>query len=169
MVDNNQCKRLHRSAGTEHPPGPNAGQGYVSLKLLQRSPGHCQTNWQQSVKTRLEGDGMSFAEFSYPLVQAWDWWSLFKKGVQLQIGGSDQFGNILAGAETIKTISKQDFEFQQELEKNRKAEKAAGTLTSNDPFGFTVPLLTTASGEKFGKSAGNAVWLDASMTSPFEL
>ena len=112
---------------------------------------------------------MSFAEFSYPLVQAWDWWCLFKKGVQLQIGGSDQFGNILAGAETIKTISKQDFEFQQELEKNRKAEKAAGTLTSNDPFGFTVPLLTTASGEKFGKSAGNAVWLDASMTSPFEL
>lgn len=108
---------------------------------------------------------MSFAEFSYPLVQAWDWWELYKGGVQLQIGGADQFGNILAGAEAVKSIAKSDHPFQVELSRERKV----GRQATNDPLGFTVPLLTTAAGEKFGKSAGNAVWLDETMTSPFEL
>lgn len=112
---------------------------------------------------------MSFSEFSYPLVQAWDWWQLFQKGVQLQIGGADQFGNILTGAEIVKSIAKADHPHQVGLRDLTTVEGKIGMRATNDPFGFTVPLLTTASGEKFGKSAGNAVWLDESLTTPFEL
>ena len=107
------------------------------------------------------GDGMSFAEFTYPLLQAWDWWHMYStKGIQVQIGGSDQFGNIIAGIDAIKYIAKNhsDPNFRQEKEEPLMK-----------PMGFTVPLLTTASGEKFGKSAGNAIWLDKEMTSTFEL
>lgn len=96
---------------------------------------------------------MSFAEFSYPLLQAYDWWHLYREsGVQIQIGGSDQYGNIIAGQDLIKALAKND------------AETGAGS-----PIGLTTPLLTTSSGEKFGKSAGNAVWLDPESTSPFKL
>ena len=113
---------------------------------------------------------MSFAEFCYPLVQAWDWWTLFKKGVQVQIGGSDQFGNILAGAEAIKQIAKEDHEYQVALRQQQIVdERNQINGVTYDPVGFTVPLLTTASGEKFGKSTGNAVWLDNNLTSIFEL
>ena len=112
---------------------------------------------------------MSFAEFSYPLAQAWDWWQLYQRGVQVQIGGADQFGNILAGVESVKTIAKNDHEYQSEKGRNEAIDKRIGERASDEPFGFTVPLLTTATGEKFGKSAGNAVWLDAGMTSPFQL
>jgi len=112
---------------------------------------------------------MSFSEFSYPLVQAWDWWHLFQQGVQLQIGGADQFGNILAGAEAIKSLAKEDHVYNQQRREIETVEKRWQHKASDEPFGFTVPLLTTASGEKFGKSAGNAVWLDEGMTSPFEL
>src|SRR5437016_800815 len=96
-----------------------------------------------------KGDGMSFAEFTYPLLQAWDWWYMYHtKGIQIQIGGSDQYGNIVAGIDAIKYIRKShpDPAIRQEKEDAKSI-----------PFGFTVPLLTTASGEKFGKSAGNAV------------
>jgi tyrosyl-tRNA synthetase len=116
-----------------------------------------------------KGDGMSFAEFSYPLVQAWDWWHLFRKGVQIQIGGSDQFGNILAGAEAVKHIAKDSHEYQHELALAESVDKHQGVRVTSDPLGFTVPLLTTSSGEKFGKSAGNAVWLDPEQTSVFDL
>ncbi len=135
------------------------------------------------MKNKLEkGDGMSFAEFTYPIMQAWDWWELYKKGIQLQIGGGDQFGNILAGAEAVKYMAKHDPEFQAEKHAGRlrdpvaqswppsaseDAAKAKGI--SDDPMGFTVPLLTTSAGEKFGKSAGNAIWLDKDMTSTFDL
>lgn len=126
---------------------------------------------RDSVKNRQEkGDGMSFAEFSYPLVQAWDWWVMFKTGTQIQIGGADQFGNILAGAEAVKQAAKHSSEWQSWLDKEYKSvQEQDRPELSEDPMGFTVPLLTTASGEKFGKSAGNAVWLDAGMTSVFEL
>ncbi|KEF53815.1 uncharacterized protein A1O9_10216 [Exophiala aquamarina CBS 119918] len=124
---------------------------------------------RDTVKNRLDGDGMSFSEFSYPLVQAYDWWHLFQQGVQLQIGGADQFGNILTGTELIKSIAKEDHPYQTALRDLAATERKSRIRTTNDPFGFTVPLLTTVSGEKFGKSAGNAVWLDESMTSPFEL
>lgn len=122
------------------------------------------------VKNRLEsGDGMSFAEFSYPLVQAWDWWHLFQRGVQIQIGGADQFGNILAGAEAVKQIAKDSHEYQQALRQTEILDQKNGFKVTSDPMGFTVPLLTTSSGEKFGKSAGNAVWLNPELTSIFDL
>ncbi|KIV78098.1 tyrosine-tRNA ligase [Exophiala sideris] len=125
---------------------------------------------RDTVKTRMEkGDGMSFAEFSYPLVQAWDWWHLYQKGVQLQIGGSDQFGNILAGAEAVKMIAKDSQDYQAAARQVKAIDGKYDVDVTSDPLGFTVPLLTTASGEKFGKSAGNAVWLDPQMTSIFEL
>lgn len=112
---------------------------------------------------------MSFAEFSYPLVQSWDWWHLYQRGVQVQIGGADQFGNILAGVESVKSIAKNDHEYQSEKGRNEALDKQLRGGATDDPYGFTVPLLTTATGEKFGKSAGNAVWLDAGMTTPFQL
>nr|OQO23118.1 hypothetical protein B0A51_08648 [Rachicladosporium sp. CCFEE 5018] len=98
---------------------------------------------RDTVKNKLEkGDGMSFAEFSYPLLQAWD---------------CDQYGNIVAGIDAIKHITQNGDERSVKLD------------DSSAPMGITVPLLTTSKGEKFGKSAGNAVWLDASLTSPFDL
>lgn len=126
---------------------------------------------RDSVKNRQEkGDGMSVAEFVYPLMQAWDWWHLFKNGVQVQIGGADQFGNILQGAEAVKYAASHDADFQVQLEQEEKVRAAKrDAVVTDDPIGWTVPLLTTASGEKFGKSAGNAIWLDKDMTSSFDL
>lgn len=116
---------------------------------------------RDTVKRRLaEGDGMSFAEFTYPLMQSWDWWHLYaSQGVQMQIGGSDQYGNIVLGAEGVKAI--------RASEPDPKKKMPDGPLS--DPIGFTVPLLTDSSGAKFGKSAGNAVWLDQHMTTTFDL
>ena len=115
-----------------------------------------------SVRNKLDkGDGMSFSEFTYPLLQAWDWWKIYQsKGITVQIGGSDQLGNIMAGIDAIKYILKNHSDPDMRYEKE-------GNLPRK-PMGFTVPLLTTASGEKFGKSAGNAVWLNKQMTSVFE-
>lgn len=104
---------------------------------------------------------MSFAEFSYPLLQAWDWWHMYSKSaVQLQVGGSDQYGNIVAGIDAIRSITEKsdNSDMQQKIKSPISA-----------PFGLTVPLLTTSSGAKFGKSAGNAIWLDKTMTSTFDL
>jgi len=106
---------------------------------------------------------MSFAEFSYPLLQAWDWWHMYSNlGIQMQVGGSDQYGNIIAGMDAIRYMSENhpDRNYMQ---------KDAGSLDMLSPFGVTVPLLTTASGAKFGKSAGNAIWLDPNMTSSFDV
>lgn len=115
-----------------------------------------------SVKLRMEsGEGMSFTEFSYPLIQAWDWWYLYQSvGVQLQIGGSDQYGNILTGVEAVNFLRK--------THPDPNVTKPLGGEMM-DVFGLTVPLLTTAAGEKFGKSAGNAIWLDKDMLSSFDL
>jgi tyrosyl-tRNA synthetase len=100
---------------------------------------------KESVKTRLSGDGISYTEFSYMLLQAFDFLHLYKKhGCKLQFGGSDQWGNITAGLELIR----------------RKVQGEA--------FAFSVPLITNSSGQKFGKSAGNAVWLDPKLTSPYQ-
>ena len=103
---------------------------------------------------------MSLAEFSYPIMQAWDWWVLFQKGIQVQVGGSDQFGNILFGIDAVKAASR-----------NTAIETARNALENelDLPVGLTTPLLTNSSGEKLGKSAGNAIWLDKYMTSSFEL
>lgn len=115
------------------------------------------------VKTRLEsGAGMSFSEFCYPLLQAWDWWHLYHtNGIQLQVGGSDQYGNIIAGMDVINHINKNHYNPIHRVKQNEES--------FAKPMGFTVPLLTTSSGEKFGKSAGNAVWLDKGQTSCFDL
>lgn len=102
---------------------------------------------------------MSVEAFLYPIFQAWDFWHLYsKKGVQIQIGGSDQFGNILTGLNLVNSLRKPPSEG-----------KPANEDVRRKPIGFTIPLLTTASGAKFGKSAGNAVWLDPQLTSPFRL
>lgn len=106
-----------------------------------------------------KGDGMSFSEFTYPLLQGWDWWHMYKThGVQVQVGGSDQYGNIVAGMDAVRHISQ-----------NEGHGVLEGSKRVTEPMGLTVPLLTTSSGEKFGKSAGNAIWLDSKMTSSFDL
>ncbi|CAK7268691.1 tyrosyl-tRNA synthetase [Sporothrix epigloea] len=116
---------------------------------------------RDSVKRKLtQGDGMSFAEFSYPLMQAWDWWHMYKSvGVQMQIGGSDQYGNIVTGTDAFRII--------RASEPNPSEQMPSGLM--HDPVGFTVPLLTDSAGNKFGKSAGNAIWLDKFQTSTFDL
>ncbi|KAK6949569.1 hypothetical protein Daesc_009652 [Daldinia eschscholtzii] len=116
---------------------------------------------RETVKRKMEeGDGMGLDEFVYPLMQGWDWWYLFsKQGVQMQIGGSDQYGNIVSGIDCVKRI--------RDSEPNPLEKMPSDFLHSI--FGFTVPLLTDPSGAKFGKSAGNAIWLDQFMTSSFDL
>jgi tyrosyl-tRNA synthetase len=99
----------------------------------------------ETYRQRLETTGLNFVEFNYRLVQAYDFLHLFRtEGCTLQMGGSDQWGNIVAGVELI-----------------RKAE-------GGKAFALVCPLLTTASGEKMGKSEGNSVWLDADLTSPYD-
>ena len=99
---------------------------------------------KESVQSRIEG-GISFTEFSYMLLQAYDFLELNRReGVTLQIGGSDQWGNITAGLELIRRVDG----------------KTAHALT--------FPLVTTASGSKFGKTEAGAVWLDSALTSPYK-
>lgn len=117
---------------------------------------------RDTVKNRLEkGDGMALSEFLYPVMQAWDWWQLYKqRKVLVQVGGGDQYGNILAGIDAVKHVLKT---------REDSPEDAVKLTDLNSPIGFTTPLLTTSSGEKFGKSAGNAIWLDKDLTSVFDL
>ena len=114
-----------------------------------------------------KGDGMSFSEFTYPLLQAWDWWHMYQdQEIQVQIGGSDQYGNIVAGADAVKYIA-QNHAY---VGNRREWLDEEGKLKEEiSPIGLTVPLLTNSRGEKFGKSAGNAVWLDRKLTSSFDL
>jgi len=100
----------------------------------------------ESCRMRLESEeGLSFIEFNYMVLQAYDFLELFSKhDCKLQMGGSDQWGNIIAGIDLI-----------------RKVKRGSG-------YGITFPLITTSSGEKMGKTAGGAVWLDAERTSPYE-
>ena len=98
------------------------------------------------VASRLEY-GISFTEFTYQILQSMDFHYLYKKHhVQLQIGGADQWGNITAGLDYIRRMEGPD------------------TKT----FGLTIPLMLKSDGTKFGKSAGNAIWLDPEQTSPYE-
>jgi tyrosyl-tRNA synthetase len=101
---------------------------------------------KDSVKKRLEGDtGMSFTEFSYQLVQGYDFYYLWKeRNCLVQMGGSDQWGNMVTGTELIRR-------------------KAGGTA-----FAITTQLIKKADGTKFGKTEEGAVWLDAKRTSPFD-
>jgi len=101
---------------------------------------------KDSVKKRIEGDaGMSFTEFSYQLVQGYDfYWLYTNKNCKLQMGGSDQWGNIVTGTELIR----------------RKA--------NGEAFAFTCPLITKADGGKFGKTERGNIWLDPQKTSPYQ-
>nr|POE77685.1 tyrosine--trna ligase, mitochondrial [Quercus suber] len=113
---------------------------------------------RDTVRNKMEkGDGMSFAEFTYPLLQGWDWWQMFRdRGIQVQVGGGDQFGNIVAGMDALKYLAQNESDSalrSQWLDQEGKVQH------EYMPMGLTVPLLTTSSGEKFGKSAGNAFLL----------
>ncbi|KAK7525473.1 tyrosyl-tRNA synthetase [Phyllosticta citriasiana] len=123
---------------------------------------------RETVKIRQQnGAGMSFAEFSYPLLQAWDFWELYcQQGIQLQIGGADQFGNILTGVQALNAIRANENDPALESKIRASNPKDDHLFV---PHGLTVPLLETASGEKIGKSAGNAIWLDPTLTSSFDL
>ncbi|TFK54458.1 tyrosyl-tRNA synthetase [Heliocybe sulcata] len=124
----------------------------VSLLEFLRTVGvHARMNTmlgRESVKLRLSSEeGMSFTEFTYQLLQGYDFYKLFTdRGCRIQIGGSDQWGNILAGQDLISRLAGPEQEV----------------------VCLTTPLFTTSSGEKFGKSSGNAVWLDGTLTSPFD-
>jgi tyrosyl-tRNA synthetase len=98
---------------------------------------------KESVRSRLEG-GISYTEFSYMVIQAYDFWHLYRtEGAELQVGGSDQWGNITAGIELI------------------------GKRERRQAYGLVFPLVTSASGTKFGKSEAGNVWLDPARTSPY--
>ncbi len=98
----------------------------------------------EAYKIRME-TGLSFIEFNYQILQAYDFWVLFREyNCELQMGGNDQWGNILAGTELIR----------------RKE--------GSDAYGLTFPLLTTAGGQKMGKTASGAIWLDAERTTPYD-
>ena len=100
---------------------------------------------KDSVSSRMSSSGISFTEFSYQLFQAYDFVKLYEEyGCNLQLGGSDQFGNIVAGTGLLK-----------------KTKEIQG-------YGITCNLLTKADGTKFGKSEKGNIWLDANLTSPYE-
>jgi len=99
---------------------------------------------KESVKARIDG-GISYTEFSYMLLQAFDFLHLFRaKQCTIQVGGSDQWGNITAGIDLIRRVE------------------------GGEAHGLVAPLVTTASGAKFGKTEGGAIWLDPALTSPYQ-
>lgn len=118
------------------------------LDFIRETGKHITVNYmmsKDSVRKRLEGDnGMSFTEFTYQLIQGYDFYHLYTaKNCKLQMGGSDQWGNIVTGTELIRR-------------------KAGG-----EAFAFTCPLIKKADGTKFGKTEAGAVWLDPKRTSPY--
>jgi len=116
------------------------------LRFLREVGKHLTVNYmlaKDSVQKRLE-TGLSFTEFSYQLIQGYDFYHLYKtSGVKLQMGGSDQWGNIVSGTELIRRIS------------------------GGEAFALTAPLLTKADGSKFGKSEQGNIWIDPERTSPY--
>ena len=128
-------------------------QNFSFLDFIRDVGKHITVNYmmaKDSVKNRLDS-GMSFTEFSYQLVQGYDFYWLYKnKNCKLQLGGSDQWGNIVTGTELIRRKYFSD--------EKREAEA----------FAMTCPLITKADGSKFGKSEGGNVWLDPERTSPYK-
>ena len=126
------------------------------LGFLREAGKHITVNYmmaKDSVKKRLE-TGISFTEFSYQLLQGYDFYWLYKnKGVRLQMGGSDQWGNITTGTELIR---------------RKEAGESEGQEGGHHAFALTTPLVTKADGTKFGKSESGNVWLDPAMTSPYQ-
>lgn len=122
-------------------------KGMTVIDFLRNAGKHLTVNYmtaKESVKNRLE-TGISFTEFSYQLMQAWDFYQLYSKhDCIMQAGGADQWGNITSGVEMIRK------------------------KTGKQVYAFTAPLLTRADGSKFGKSEGENIWLDPDMTSPYK-
>ena len=122
-------------------------RGLGLMEFLRDTGKHFTVNYmlqKDSVQSRME-TGISFTEFSYMLVQAYDFWHLFRTArCELQMGGSDQWGNITAGIELI------------------------GRREQGSAHGLVMPLLTTSAGAKFGKSEEGNVWLDPARTSPYK-
>jgi tyrosyl-tRNA synthetase len=122
-------------------------QDFDFLRFIREVGKHISINYmlaKDSVKSRLES-GMSFTEFSYQLIQGYDFYHLWKHhGVKLQMGGSDQWGNITTGTELIRRMA------------------------GGEAFALTTPLIKKADGTKFGKSEGGNIWLDPEKTSPYE-
>ncbi len=124
-------------------------KGISFLDFIKEAGKHITVNYmmaKDSVKKRLESEnGMSFTEFTYQLIQGYDFYWLYKnKNCKLQMGGSDQWGNIVTGTELIRR-------------------KEGG-----EAFAFTCPLIKKADGGKFGKSEQGNVWLDAGKTTPYQ-
>jgi tyrosyl-tRNA synthetase len=100
---------------------------------------------KEAIKRRIEGEGISYTEFSYPLLQAYDYLELYRRHLcTLQMGGSDQWGNITAGMDLIRRVE--------------------GARV----HALVLPLITTASGTKFGKTEAGTIWLDPELTTPYE-
>jgi tyrosyl-tRNA synthetase len=127
----------------------------TAIELLRDVGKYFTVNWmlqKESVKGRIDREdvGISYTEFSYMILQGHDYYHLFKtKGCRLQIGGGDQWGNITAGCELIRKKSAQEDGVQEEA------------------FALTFPLITTASGKKFGKSEKGAIYLNPDITAPY--
>lgn len=124
-------------------------KNYSFLDFIRDAGKHITVNYmmaKDSVKNRINGDsGMSFTEFSYQLIQGYDFYHLWKeKNCKIQMGGSDQWGNITTGTEFIR----------------RKA--------SGEAFALTTQLIKKSDGTKFGKSEGGNIWLDREKTSPYK-
>jgi tyrosyl-tRNA synthetase len=156
IKENLQRQRDQTARFLDFDPGPSAAQvldnakWLVPAKLVEflRDVGkHFTINimlQKESVKARLEG-GLSYTEFSYMLLQAFDFLQLFRTHqTTMQVGGTDQWGNITAGVDLIRRVE------------------------GAEAHGFVAPLMQTASGKKFGKTEAGAVWLDAAMTSPYQ-
>jgi tyrosyl-tRNA synthetase len=140
------------------PSKPNAAEmvnnydwfkGISFLNFIRDVGKHITVNYmmaKDSVKKRLEGDsGMSFTEFSYQMIQGYDFHHLYTaKNCKLQMGGSDQWGNIVTGTELVRRIG------------------------GGEAYAFTCPLVKKADGTKFGKSEKGNIWLDPKKTSPYE-
>ena len=146
----NQLSRFLSFEGDHAAKVVNNYDWFSSLNVLEflRDIGkHFTINYmmsKESVKSRIE-TGISYTEFAYQILQGYDFYQLNENhGITLQIGGSDQWGNMVAGTDLIRKKS------------------------GNETHVITVPLITDSTGRKFGKSEGNAVWLDADKTSPYE-
>lgn len=153
---NVDCIRKQLSKFLDFDKGENAAEmmnnydwmkDYLFLDFIRDVGKHITVNYmmaKDSVKKRME-TGISFTEFSYQLLQGYDFLTLYrKKGCKLQMGGSDQWGNITTGTELIRRMD------------------------GGEAFALTCPLITKADGTKFGKTEGGNVWLDPAKTSPYK-
>jgi len=140
-------KFLDFEAGAELVNNYDWFKDFSLLSFLRDVGKHLSVNYmmaKDSVKKRLE-TGISFTEFSYQLIQGYDFYWLWKnKNAMLQLGGSDQWGNIVTGTELIRRME------------------------GGEAFALTCPLITKADGSKFGKTEKGNVWLDAKLTSPYQ-